>query len=118
MAKTDKEYTIDVVCEYLKTWGNQNCQTPVSGLKLPELITSVYNAIHSLEDEKPKEDTYQTIHTSLLLLDLNNNSYKFSTKNNLEETYMEYIEFLENQLAIANKDIEFWMDLYCKKINV
>lgn len=59
MDKTDKEYTIEVVCTYLNTWGNQNCSVPVGSVDLPKLITSVYNAIHSLDTSS--SDTEESV---------------------------------------------------------
>lgn len=52
MAKTDKDYTIEIVIAYLNAWSNQNSSSPpINTIKLPELITSVYNAIHTLSNE-------------------------------------------------------------------
>lgn len=59
MDKTDKEYTIEVICAYLNTWGNQNCSVPVGSADLPKLITSVYNAIYSLD--MPSSDSEESI---------------------------------------------------------
>ena len=52
MSKTDKEYTIEIIIAYLNAWSSQNSGSPpINTIKLPELINSVYNAIHSLSDE-------------------------------------------------------------------
>ena len=52
MAKTDKELTSEIVCEFLRTWGTQNNCVPIKTDALPGLINTVYNTIHSLEEEK------------------------------------------------------------------
>lgn len=52
MDKTDKEYTIDIVIAYLNAWSSQTMGSPpINTIKLPELISSVYDTIHSLENE-------------------------------------------------------------------
>lgn len=49
MAKTDKELTSEIVCEFIRAWGTQNNCVPVKAEVLPNVIKIVYNAIHSLE---------------------------------------------------------------------
>ena len=49
MAKTDKELTSEIVCEFIRAWGTQNNCVPVKSEVLPNVIKIVYNAIHSLE---------------------------------------------------------------------
>lgn len=52
MSKTDKEYTIEIIIAYLNAWSSQNSGSPpINTIKLPELISSVYNTIHSLSGE-------------------------------------------------------------------
>lgn len=55
MAKTDKEITSEIVCEYIHAWGTQNNCVPVKHSELPGLIKDVYDAVHSLE--APRSDT-------------------------------------------------------------
>lgn len=55
MAKTDKELTSEIVCEYIRAWGTQNNCVPVKQGELLNIIRTVYNAIHSLE--APKSDS-------------------------------------------------------------
>lgn len=55
MAKTDKELTSEIVCEFLRAWGTQNNCVPVKQNELPSLIENVYNTIHSLE--APESDS-------------------------------------------------------------
>lgn len=49
MAKTDKELTSEIVCEFLRAWGTQSNCVPVKQNELPNIIQTVYNTIHSLE---------------------------------------------------------------------
>ena len=49
MAKTDKELTSEIVCEFIRAWGTQNNCLTVKSEVLPNVIKIVYNAIHSLE---------------------------------------------------------------------
>lgn len=49
MAKTDKEITSEIVCEYIHAWGTQNNCVPVKQADLPDLIKNVYDVIHSLK---------------------------------------------------------------------
>lgn len=52
MDKTDKEYTIEIIIAYLNAWSSQNSGSPpINTIELPELISSVYNTIHSLDSE-------------------------------------------------------------------
>lgn len=55
MAKTDKELTSEIVCEFLRAWGTQNNCVPVKQNELSNLIKTVYNTIHSLE--APESDS-------------------------------------------------------------
>lgn len=52
MAKTDKELTTEIVCEFLRAWGTQSNCVPVKADVLPSIIKTVYNTIHSLEASK------------------------------------------------------------------
>ena len=52
MAKTDKELTSEIVCEFLRAWGTQNNCVPVKQNELPNIIKNVYSTIHSLEVSK------------------------------------------------------------------
>lgn len=56
MAKTDKEITSEIVCEFLKAWGTQSNCVPIKMDVLPELIQTTYDTIHSLDmPESDKE---------------------------------------------------------------
>jgi len=55
MAKTDKELTAEIVCAHLNAWGTQHNCTPVKNAELPNLIKTVYDAIHSLEASSKDE---------------------------------------------------------------
>lgn len=55
MAKTDKELTSEIVCEFLRAWGTQSNCVPIKQNELSNLIKTVYNTIHSLE--VPKSDS-------------------------------------------------------------
>lgn len=57
MAKTDKELTSEIICEFLRAWGTQSNCVPVKADVLPSVIKTVYSAIHSLEaPESDSED--------------------------------------------------------------
>lgn len=49
MAKTDKEITSEIVCEFLRAWGTQNNCVPIKMDVLPELIKITYKTVHSLK---------------------------------------------------------------------
>ena len=49
MAKTDKEITSEIVCEFIRAWGTQNNCVPIKMDVLPELINITYKTVHSLE---------------------------------------------------------------------
>lgn len=56
MAKTDKEITSEIVCEFIRAWGTQNNCVPIKMDVLPELIKTTYKTVHSLEmSESDKE---------------------------------------------------------------
>lgn len=48
MAKTDKELTSEIVCEFIRAWGTQSNCVPVKQNELLNIIKNVYNTIHSL----------------------------------------------------------------------
>lgn len=54
MAKTDKEITSEIVCEFIRAWGTQSNCVPIKMEVLPELIKTTYKAVHSLEDSSGK----------------------------------------------------------------
>lgn len=56
MAKTDKEITSEIVCEFLRAWGTQSNCVPIKMDVLPELIKTTYNTVHSLEIPESDEE--------------------------------------------------------------
>lgn len=52
MAKTDKELATEIVCSFINAWGTQQNCVPVQSEELPNLIKSVYNALHSLNESE------------------------------------------------------------------
>ncbi len=56
MAKTDKELTVEVVCNYIHAWGTQNNCIPVKHQELPGLIEDVYNTIVNLGKDKDNDN--------------------------------------------------------------
>ena len=56
MAKTDKEITSEIVCEFIRAWGTQDNCVPIKMDVLPELIKKTYNTVHSLEKSDSDEE--------------------------------------------------------------
>lgn len=56
MAKTDKEITSEIVCEFIRAWGAQSNCVPIKMDVLPELIKKTYNTVHSLEKSDSDEE--------------------------------------------------------------
>lgn len=56
MSKTDKELTVEIVCAHINAWGTQHNCTPLKNSDLPGLISSVYEAIHSLGANESEEE--------------------------------------------------------------
>lgn len=56
MAKTDKEITSEIVCEFIRAWGTQDNCVPIKMDVLLELIKKTYNTVHSLEKSDSDEE--------------------------------------------------------------
>lgn len=56
MAKSDKEITSEIVCEYIRAWGTQNNCVPVKHTELAGLIKDVYDTVHSLKKSESDSD--------------------------------------------------------------
>lgn len=50
MAKTDKEITSEIVCEYLRAWSGQG-KEPTKWKDLSPLIEMVYKTVSNLENQ-------------------------------------------------------------------
>lgn len=50
MPKTDKELTAEIVISYVESWNARSGTTVLKTDDLIDLITAVYNTVHSLDD--------------------------------------------------------------------
>lgn len=48
MAKSDKELTTEIVCEFIRAWGVAQNAQPIQSNQLPNIIESVYNTVSKL----------------------------------------------------------------------